>query len=108
MGTGVAVPIDVLLLNGSRVREDTVRVPGVPATMFYMTTATQSSGVSLSLAPTLLVAFAVVVLVAGLINGVAGFGFATVGTMALATAMEPATAVVVMIVPILTANLSYA
>jgi len=76
--------------------------------MFYMTTATQSSGVSLSLAPTLLVAFAVVVLIAGLINGVAGFGFAIVGTMALATAMEPATAVVVMIVPILAANLSYA
>lgn len=76
--------------------------------MFYTTTATQSSGVSLSLAPTLLVAFAVVVLVAGLINGVAGFGFAIVGTMALATAMEPATAVVVMIVPILAANLSYA
>jgi len=76
--------------------------------MFYTTTATQSSGVSLSLAPTLLVAFAVVVLIAGLINGVAGFGFAIVGTMALATAMEPATAVVVMIVPILAANLSCA
>lgn len=47
-----------------------------------------------------------VVFVAGLLNGVAGFGFALVGTMSLATAMEPATAVVFMILPILGVNLS--
>lgn len=46
------------------------------------------------------------VLVAGAINGVAGFGFALVGTMALATVVDPATAVVFMIVPILAVNLS--
>jgi len=40
------------------------------------------------------------------VNGLAGFGFALVGTMALATAIDPATAVVFMIVPILGVNLS--
>lgn len=48
----------------------------------------------------------VVVLVAGATNGLAGFGFAVVGTMALATLVEPATAVVFMIVPIFAVNLS--
>jgi uncharacterized membrane protein YfcA len=47
-----------------------------------------------------------VVLLAGGVNGVAGFGFALVGTMALATLVEPATAVVFMIFPILAVNLS--
>lgn len=46
------------------------------------------------------------VLAAGTINGIAGFGFAIVGTMALATAIDPAVAVVFMIVPILSVNLS--
>lgn len=46
------------------------------------------------------------VLIAGAINGIAGFGFAIVGTMALATVIDPATAVVFMIVPILSVNLS--
>lgn len=48
----------------------------------------------------------VVVLIAGTINGVAGFGFALVGTMALAMIVDPAVAVVVMILPILAANLT--
>jgi uncharacterized membrane protein YfcA len=47
-----------------------------------------------------------VVLVAGATNGVAGFGFAVVGTMALATRVDPAVAVVFMIVPILAVNAS--
>lgn len=47
-----------------------------------------------------------VVLVAGGVNGTAGFGFALVGTMALATLVDPAVAVVFMIVPILAVNLS--
>jgi len=47
-----------------------------------------------------------VILVAGATNGLAGFGFALVGTMALATVVDPATAVVFMIVPILSVNLS--
>jgi uncharacterized membrane protein YfcA len=56
--------------------------------------------------PTLIVAITAVVLLAGAVNGVAGFGFALVGTMALATAIDPATAVVFMIAPILGVNLS--
>lgn len=47
---------------------------------------------------------AVVVFVAGIVNGVAGFGFALVGTMALATAIDPAVAVVFMILPLLAVN----
>jgi uncharacterized membrane protein YfcA len=49
-----------------------------------------------------------VILIAGTTNGLAGFGFALVGTMALATVIDPATAVVFMIVPILAVNLSLA
>ncbi len=48
----------------------------------------------------------VAVVLAGAINGLAGFGFAVVATMALATVLDPATAVVFMIVPILGVNLS--
>nr|WP_128081361.1 sulfite exporter TauE/SafE family protein [Haloferax sp. ATB1] len=47
-----------------------------------------------------------VILLAGMTNGLAGFGFALVGTMALATVIDPATAVVFMIIPILAVNLS--
>ena len=59
-----------------------------------------------TLSPTVATAIALVVLVAGAINGVAGFGFAVVGTMALATLVDPTTAVVFMIVPILSVNVS--
>jgi len=52
----------------------------------------------------LLLILVVVLLVSGAVNGLAGFGFALVGTMALATVIEPATAVVLMIIPILSAN----
>ena len=48
----------------------------------------------------------VVIVLAGATNGVAGFGFAVVGTMVLATMIDPATAVVFMIVPILAVNVS--
>jgi len=58
------------------------------------------------LAPELIAGIAVVVVVAGAVNGLAGFGFALVGTMALATVIDPATAVVFMIAPILGVNLS--
>ncbi|MEM4782457.1 MAG: sulfite exporter TauE/SafE family protein [Halalkalicoccus sp.] len=61
---------------------------------------------SLSLSISLLVFAVGVALVAGLVTGLAGFGFALVGTMALATALPPSTAVVVMLIPILAANLS--
>ena len=57
--------------------------------------------------PTDLLLLVAVVVVAGAVNGVAGFGFALVGTAALAAVVDrPATAVVVMIVPILAVNLS--
>jgi uncharacterized membrane protein YfcA len=56
--------------------------------------------------PTLLALVGAVLLVAGAVNGVAGFGFAIVGTMVLATVFDPATAVVFMILPILSVNLS--
>ena len=55
---------------------------------------------------TFLVILAVVLLVAGAVNGLAGFGFALVGTMALATVIAPSTAVVLMIIPILSANVT--
>lgn len=54
----------------------------------------------------LLVALAGTVLLAGALTGVAGFGFALLGTMAIATALDPGGAVVFMIVPILAVNLS--
>lgn len=47
-----------------------------------------------------------VVFVAGATNGLAGIGFAVVGTMVLASLFDPATAVVFMIMPILAVNLS--
>ena len=61
---------------------------------------------SLPLTPSFLFFLGGVVLIAGTVNGLAGFGFAVVATMALATVVEPATAVVFMIIPILAVNLS--
>ncbi len=55
--------------------------------------------------PSLVVTLVGIMLLAGLVNGVAGFGFAVVGTTVLASVIDPATAVVVLIVPILAANL---
>lgn len=60
------------------------------------------------LTPIILVAIVLVVGIAGAINGIAGFGFALVGTLALATVIDPATAVVLMIIPILAVNASLA
>jgi uncharacterized membrane protein YfcA len=71
-----------------------------------MPSGTEPSAVSPTLTPVLAGAVFVVVLVAGALNGVAGFGFALVGTMALATVVDPATAVVFMILPILSVNLA--
>jgi uncharacterized membrane protein YfcA len=62
--------------------------------------------VSLPLAPTAVAGLTLLFLLAGIINGLAGFGFALVGTMVLATVIDPATAVVFMILPILGVNLS--
>ncbi len=47
-----------------------------------------------------------VIVVAGAVNGVAGFGFAVVGTTVLATVLDPGSAVVFMILPILAVNLT--
>jgi len=64
--------------------------------------------VSLTLSPGFVAVLVLVVSVAGAVNGVAGFGFAVVGTMVLATVLDPATAVVFMILPILAVNVSLA
>lgn len=56
--------------------------------------------------PTTIALLGGVLLVAGTMNGLAGFGFALLGTMGLATVMEPATVVVFMIFPIFAVNLS--
>mgnify|MGYP006296818981 FL=1 len=48
--------------------------------------------------------FALIIVVSGAVNGLAGFGFAVVGTMALATVVDPAVAVVLMIIPMVAAN----
>ncbi len=61
---------------------------------------------SFPLTPSFLLAVAFVVVLAGAVNGIAGFGFAVVGTMALATVIDPAVAVAFMIVPILAVNVS--
>lgn len=65
-----------------------------------------TSGVSVPLAPEAVLVVVAVVVTAGAVNGIAGFGFAVVGTMALASVFDPAVAVVFMIVPILAVNLS--
>jgi uncharacterized membrane protein YfcA len=61
---------------------------------------------SLALSVELAAAVAVVVAVAGAVNGVAGFGFAVVGTMVLAAALDPATAVAFMILPMFAVNVA--
>ncbi len=61
---------------------------------------------TIELTPFFLGFLTIVVLAAGVVNGLSGFGFAAVGTMALASVLDPATAVVLMIIPILAANLT--
>ncbi|MFC7325444.1 sulfite exporter TauE/SafE family protein [Halorubrum rutilum] len=63
---------------------------------------------TLGLSTELAAAIAAVVAVAGAVNGVAGFGFAVVGTTALATLVDPATAVTFMIVPMFAVNAALA
>ncbi|ELZ49344.1 hypothetical protein C464_04598 [Halorubrum coriense DSM 10284] len=61
---------------------------------------------SFALTAELAATIAIVVAVAGAVNGVAGFGFAVAGTMALASALDPATAVAFMIVPMFAVNVA--
>ncbi|WP_283402601.1 TSUP family transporter [Halorubrum sp. DM2] len=61
---------------------------------------------TLALSAGLVATIVVVVAVAGAVNGVAGFGFAVVGTMVLAATLDPATAVAFMILPMFAVNLS--
>lgn len=56
--------------------------------------------------PSVLVLVTAIVFVGGLVKGVAGFGYALAGTALLATVLSPAMAVVLMIVPMLVANLA--
>jgi len=59
-----------------------------------------------ALGPTGLLVLAGVVAAAGAVNGVAGFGFALVATTTLATLVDPATAVVFVILPVVAVNVS--
>ena len=61
---------------------------------------------TLGLSVELVATIAVVVGVAGAVNGVAGFGFAVVGTTVLAATLDPATAVALMIVPMFAVNVA--
>ena len=61
---------------------------------------------TLALSAELTTAIVLVVAGAGAVNGVAGFGFAVVGTMVLATTLDPATAVAFMIVPMFAVNVA--
>ena len=61
---------------------------------------------TLGLSVELVATIAVVVGVAGAVNGVAGFGFAVVGTTVLAATLDPATAVAFMIVPMFAVNVA--
>ncbi|GAA0553040.1 TSUP family transporter [Halorubrum ejinorense] len=61
---------------------------------------------TLALSTELAAAVVLVVAVAGAVNGVAGFGFAVVGTMALATTLDPAVAVAFMIAPMFAVNVA--
>jgi len=71
-----------------------------------MSLPAEAAAVPITATPTFVATVALLVLVAGAVNGVAGFGFAVVGTMALATVVDPATAVLFMILPILAVNVS--
>lgn len=70
--------------------------------------AAGTARVPIPVSPLALAGIAAVMFIAGTVNGLAGFGFAVVGTMALATAIEPAVAVVFLIGPILAVNLTLA
>lgn len=53
----------------------------------------------------IVLALALALGLSGLVAGIAGFGFAMLGTMALATVLEPREAIILMIVPIIAVNL---
>jgi uncharacterized membrane protein YfcA len=56
--------------------------------------------------PVFAVGVVLLVAAAGALNGIAGFGFAVVGTMVLAAALDPATAVAFMILPMFAVNVA--
>lgn len=58
------------------------------------------------LTPTVVAVLVVVALLAGTLTGIAGFGFALLGTAVAATLIDPAQAVVLLVLPILGVNLS--
>lgn len=64
------------------------------------------SGPIAGLSLPMLAAVLAIVLLGGLVKGVAGFGYAIASTAVLATLLAPTTAVVIMIVPMLAGNLS--
>ncbi|MFB6121466.1 MAG: sulfite exporter TauE/SafE family protein [Halobacteriaceae archaeon] len=59
-----------------------------------------------AIAPSLLLLAAAIVFAGGLVKGIAGFGYAIASTALLATIFAPSTAVVLMILPMLVANVT--
>ena len=59
-------------------------------------------GVSLEL----FVLIGIILFIGGLVTGVTGFGYALISTTTLAVVLDPRTAVVLMIIPVIIANLT--
>lgn len=87
-------------------RESVDRVPRPPRRGRYKGPGRVGSGVVVDLAAPTLALVLGAVLFGGLVKGLVGFGYAVAGTALLATLLDPATAVVVMILPTLAANVT--
>jgi uncharacterized membrane protein YfcA len=60
----------------------------------------------LGVSPELFVLIGIILFVGGLVTGVTGFGYALISTTTLAVVLDPQTAVVLMIIPVIIANLN--
>ena len=59
----------------------------------------------LGVSPELFVLIGTILFVGGLVTGVTGFGYALISTTTLAVVLDPQTAVVLMIIPVIIANI---
>jgi uncharacterized membrane protein YfcA len=59
----------------------------------------------LGVSPELFVLIGIILFVGGLVTGVTGFGYALISTTTLAVVLDPQTAVVLMIIPVIIANI---
>ena len=60
----------------------------------------------LGVSPELFVLIGTILFVGGLVTGVTGFGYALISTTTLTVVLDPQTAIVLMIVPVIIANLT--